>query len=181
MNSKKSIFKKEILSLLVSLVFISTSVFAQNSIKLTDPEIASVAVTANQIDVNYAELALKKNVSKQVADFANSMIQDHNSVIKMAAELAEKLQVTPKDNQLTQELLKGEKTVTSNLASLRGKAFEKAYVDNEVTYHEAVISTINNVLIPQTENKELKQLFLDVMPVLEAHLEHAQHLQSTLK
>ena len=76
-------------------------VFGQETIELSDPEIASVAVTANQIDVNYAKIALEKNVSPEVKQFANSMIKDHSSVIDMAVDLATKLGVTPKDNALT--------------------------------------------------------------------------------
>ena len=156
-------------------------VFGQETIELSDPEIASVAVTANQIDVNYAKIALEKNVSPEVKQFANSMIKDHSSVIDMAVDLATKLGVTPKDNALTRQLLAGEQEPKVNLKSLKGKDFEKAYVDNEVAYHEAVIGAVKDVLNPQTENKELKALLVKVMPVLEMHLEHAKQLQAKYK
>lgn len=156
-------------------------IFGQETITLTDPEIASVAVTANQIDVNYAKIALEKNVSSDVKQFANTMIEDHSSVIDMAVDLATKLGVTPKNNALTQQLLAGEKETEANLKALDGKSFEKAYVDNEVAYHAAVIAAVKDVLIPQTENKELKALLVKVLPVLETHLEHAKHLQATYK
>lgn len=43
------------------LVILSSTSKAQNNPKLSDAEVASVAVTANQIDINYAEIA-KKNL-----------------------------------------------------------------------------------------------------------------------
>jgi len=69
--------------------------------KLTDPEIASVAVTANQIDINYANLAKEKSKNADIIKFANMMASDHQSVIDQAVKLVTKLKVTPKDNPVS--------------------------------------------------------------------------------
>lgn len=148
--------------------------------QLTDPEIASVAVTANQIDVDYGKIALKKAKNAENLKFAQTMIDDHTSIIDQAVALAKKLGVTPKDNAVTQSLLDGAKKMKKTLNSKKGKAFDKAYIGNEVSYHEAVISTIKDVLIPQTQNAELKDLLQSVMPLLEHHLEMAKTAQSNL-
>ncbi|MBN9350275.1 MAG: DUF4142 domain-containing protein [Chitinophagaceae bacterium] len=147
---------------------------------LTDGEIASIAVSANQIDVNYAKVALKKSHNKAVRAFANSMIKDHEGVIKQAVALATKEKITPKTNATTKSLLAGEAKEMKVLNSKSGKAFDKAYIDNEVGYHEAVISTVQNTLIPQTKNEQLKNLFVAISPVLNEHLEHAKHIQAEL-
>jgi putative membrane protein len=149
--------------------------------KLTDPEIASIAVTANQIDVNYGKIALKKSKNAEAKKFAETMIKDHESIIKQAVDLATKLGVTPKDNKVSQSLMKGERETNAKLNKLNGKAFDKAYIDNEVTYHEAVINTVKNVLIPQTQNEELKALLTKVSPLLEHHFEMAKMAQSKIK
>ena len=149
---------------------------AKNSQKLTDPEIASVAVTANQIDVNYGKIAVKKSSNADIKKFAETMIRDHNGVIKQAVALATKLHVTPLTNATTKSLLAGEKTTTKMLNSKKGKAFDKAYADNEVAYHEAVIGAIKTTLIPDCSNAELKELLTSVMPVLEHHLHMAKEM-----
>lgn len=87
----------------------SLNTTAKETVKLTDPEIASVAVTANQIDVKYGEIALKKSKNAEVRKFAETMVNDHNSIIKQATDLAKKLGVTPKDNPVSQSLVKGER------------------------------------------------------------------------
>lgn len=161
--------------------FMAFSAIGQSSDKLTDPEIASIAVTANQIDVDYGKIALQKASNDEVKRFAQTMINDHTAVIEQAVALAKKLNVTPKDNAITQSLLKDSKAIMKDLNSKKGKEFDKAYIDNEVTYHEAVISTIKTVLIPQTSNSELKELFQSVMPALEHHLEMAVRAQANLK
>lgn len=155
---------------------------AQNNVmpKLNDAEIASVAVTANQIDVEYGKVALKKATNAEAKKFAQTMIDDHTSIIEQAVALAKKLGVTPQDNAVTQSLLDGKKKMLKTLKSKKGEAFNKAYIDNEVSYHEAVISTVKNVLIPQTQNNELKDLLKGAVPLLEHHLEMAKMAQSDL-
>ncbi len=158
-----------------------TSLYAQKAPQLTDPEIASIAVTANQIDVDYAILAEKKSKNAEILRFAKTMKDDHNAVIKLATDLAHKLGVTPKMNATTQSLLDGAKKETALLHSKSHNAFNKAYIDNEVAYHKAVVGTVETVLIPQSKNAELKALLVKVLPTLKTHLEHAEMVQKNLK
>jgi len=67
------------------------------------------------------------------------------------------------------------------LQSKSGKDFNKAYIDNEVAYHKAVIDAVQNVLIPQAQNAELNQLLQDIMPALKTHLEHAEMIQKNFQ
>ena len=156
---------------------VSSFTFAQKQPKLSDPEIASVAVTANKIDIKYAEIALKRTKNKEVKEFANLMIQDHKAIIEQAVKLVTKLKVTPKDNPVTKSLLEGSDKTAAKLKAVSAKQFDKTYIDNEVSYHKAVIQTVKNVLIPQTKNAELKSLLETVVPALETHLSHAEMLQ----
>ena len=57
---------------------------AQKNARLSDAEIASVAVTANQIDIEYAQIAQKKSKNTDVLRFAETMAKDHQSVIDQA-------------------------------------------------------------------------------------------------
>lgn len=155
---------------------ISGSSFGQTP-KLTDPEIASVAVTANQIDINYAKIAKEKSKNADVLKFAATMASDHQSVIDQAVALVKKLGVTPKDNEVSKKLNADAETTKKMLRTKSGNAFNKAYIHNEVAYHKAVIETVQNLLIPQAQNAELKALLEKVLPILKAHLEHAEMVQ----
>ncbi|MBW7892432.1 MAG: DUF4142 domain-containing protein [Chitinophagaceae bacterium] len=160
----------------VALIFCSPIMEVQAQDKLTDPEIASVAVTANQIDVNYGKIAIKKSKNADIRKFAETMINDHESIIKQAAALATKLNVTPQSNAVTKSLLDGEVTATKILNAKKGKAFDKAYADNEAAYHEAVVGAVKTKLIPETQNAELKSLLESVVPLLDHHLQMAKDL-----
>jgi putative membrane protein len=147
---------------------------------LSDPEVAHVAVTANGIDVDLAKLAQSRTDNKDVKQFATTMITDHSAVNAQASALAVKLGVTPKDNAVSQSLLKGAAEARATIEPLKEKAFDKAYIDREVGYHEAVLDALQNLLIPTTENAELRKLLVDVRPAFAAHLEHARNLQTML-
>lgn len=146
----------------------------------TDPEIAHIVVTANTIDVEAGKLAESKTKNKEVKAFAKQMVTDHSAVNKQAAALAGKLHVTPQDNETSKTLMSGAKENIDHLKTLKGKDFDKAYVDHEVAYHQAVIDAIDKTLVPSAKNEELKALIEKVRPTIVAHLEHAKHLQSTL-
>ena len=144
---------------------------------LTDPEIASIAVTANQIDIDYAKIAKAKSKTKSVLDFAATMAKDHQSVLDQAVALAKKLNVTPQDNPTTQSLLSGAADTKKMLNSKSGTDFDKAYIDNEVAYHKAAIDIVENKLIPSSSNAELKALLEKALPIFKEHLSHAEMIQ----
>ena len=159
---------------------LSMPAFAQKDTKLSDAEIASVAVTANQIDIEYAQIAQKKSKNADVLKFAETMATDHQSVINQAVALATKLGVTPKDNATTQSFLAGAIKTKAMLNSKKGNAFDKAYINNEVAYHKAAINEVENVLIPNATNSELKSLLQSALPLFKTHLAHAEMLQKEL-
>jgi putative membrane protein len=165
----------------VCTVLLVTNGFAQGNPKLTDPEIASVAVTANKVDIGYAEIGKKKSKDAEVVKFAETMYNDHTAVIGQAVALVTKLGVTPKDNAVSKKLMADAGKTKKMLNSKSGKDFNKAYIDNEVAYHKAVISLVEGMLIPQAQNGELKDLLQKVVPTLKAHLAHAEMVQANYK
>jgi putative membrane protein len=146
----------------------------------TDPQIASIVVTANQVYIDAGTLAKAESKNKNVVDFAQLMITDHGGVNKAAAELVQKLHVTPETNPTSVSLQKGGDENLAALKKLHGSAFDRAYVGHEVAYHQSVLDAIDTTLIPNAQNAELKALLIKVRPAFVAHLEHAKRLQSSL-
>jgi len=147
---------------------------------VTDAQIASIVVTANQVDIDAGKLAKSMASHADVKKFADQMITDHTGVNKSAVDLVTKLKVTPEDNPTSKSLKAGGDKNVANLKTLKGAAFDKAYIDQEVAYHQAVIDAVDKTLIPGATNAELKALLVKVRPAFVAHLEHAKHVQSAL-
>lgn len=146
----------------------------------TDPQIAAIVVTANQVDIDAGKLAHAKTHSPDVKEFAQRMITDHTGVNKSATELVQKLHVTPEPNATSESLQKGGDANLATLKKLSGSAFDKTYIDHEVAYHESVLAAVDKTLIPSAQNAELKALLVKVRPAFVAHLEHAKKLQAQL-
>jgi len=146
---------------------------------VNDAQIASIVVTANQVDIDAGQLAAIRSTNKDVKAFAQLMVTDHTGVNKAATDLATTLKVTPQDNPTSQSLkADGDKSL-AHLKTLNGAAFDKAYIDREVAYHEQVIDALDKTLIPGATNAELKALLVKVRPAFVAHLEHAKRLQAS--
>jgi putative membrane protein len=165
---------------LAVLCLVTGASFAQGA-KPTDPQIAHIAYTAGQIDIEAAKQALKKSKNKEVRAFAQDMVRDHSAVNKQALALVKKLKVTPQDNDTSKALVKQADAKRAELAKLSGKAFDKAYVDNEVAYHKTVNGALENTLIPSASNAELKSLLQTGLKVFQGHEQHAEMVDSKLK
>ena len=147
----------------------------------TDAQIAAIVVTANQVDIDAGKLAESKGSNAEVKAFGKQMVTDHTGVNKQASDLVTKLGVKPEDNPTAQSLKSGGADNVKKLSGLSGAAFDNAYVEHEVAYHQQVLDAVDHTLIPNAKNAELKALLVKVRPAFVAHLEHAKHLQALLK
>ena len=145
-----------------------------------DAQIAQIVLTADTVDVDYGKLAVKTTKNAEVKAFAETMIRDHTAVNDKAAALAKKLSLTPEASATSKSLKSDGDKMLAKLEGMSGTEFDKAYVDNEVAYHESVIGALNTVLLPNAKNADLKALLETGKPIFESHLEHAKQLQKSL-
>jgi len=160
-------------------VMLSTAVSAQGGAP-NDAQIAGIVVAANQVDIDAGKLAEQRASNADVKAFGQRMVTDHTAVNKSAVDLASKLKLKPEDSDTAQSLKKGGADNVANLKNIKGAAFDKAYVDHEVAYHQAVIDALDKTLVPNAKNAELKALLEKSRPAFVARLDHAKELQSKL-
>lgn len=147
---------------------------------LTDANIVAILDHANMADSTFGSVAATKGTNAEVKTFGRDMMRDHHALRKMGQDLAKKLNVTPQappnDNSEAQD-----KAWADSLQSMpKGTAWDKAYIDHEVAYHQAVIATAKTAE-GAAQNAELKDLITKAAPNLEAHLKKAQDIQSKLQ
>jgi putative membrane protein len=146
----------------------------------TDPQIAAIVVTANQVDIDAGALAAERASHPDVKKFGQLMVTDHSNVNKAAAELVARLKMTPEASPTSRSLQAGGDKNLAQLKALSGPAFDRAYVDHEIAYHQQVLDAVDTVLIPNAANAELKALLVKVRPAFAAHLEHAKQVRKAL-
>jgi putative membrane protein len=147
----------------------------------TDPQIAHIAYTAGSIDIAAGKQALAKTHNKAVRSFAQQMVRDHTAVNQKALALVKKLHVTPQNNGTSQSLTNAAAAERAKLARLRGAAFDREYVNNEVAYHKTVNGALESTLIPSAKNGELKSLLETGLTLFREHQAHAEQVAKALK
>ena len=166
---------------LIALSFAPNMAIAQGAAKPSDPQIAHIAFTAGQIDIEAAQQAAKKSKNKEVRAFAADMVRDHKAVNAKALALLKKLKVKPEDNDTSKSLVKQAADTKAKLAGLSGPAFDKAYADNEAAYHKTVNGALETTLIPSAQNAELKALLQTGLKIFQGHQQHAETMAAGLK
>ncbi|HKT80655.1 MAG TPA: DUF4142 domain-containing protein [Vicinamibacterales bacterium] len=159
---------------------ITSSAILVQAQSINDAQIAAIVVTANQVDIDAGNLAASMGSNAEIKKFGQQMVRDHTGVNKSAVELVTRLKVTPEDNPTAASIKDGGAKNVANLKTLKGKAFDKAYIDHEVAYHQQVLDAVDKVLIPGASNSDLKALLVKVRPAFVAHLEHAKMVQSAM-
>ena len=149
--------------------------------RVSDANIAAIVVAANNADIAYANLALSKAQSPGVRAFAQTMINDHSGVNRNATDLVTRLGLTPVENSVSLDLRDNSETIRDRLRDNEGMDFDKAYLDNEMEYHNKLLQTMDDMLIPSAQNPELKTLLRNTRLAVTAHLEHAKAVRSSLK
>ncbi|RZI39982.1 DUF4142 domain-containing protein [Herbaspirillum sp. HC18] len=157
---------------------VSAATFAQAP---NDAQIAAIVVAANTVDINAGKLAMSKATNKDVKAFAKHMVTDHTGSNKQATALVTKLKVKPEESDTSKKLKSDGAATVNKLKGLKGAEFDKAYIDNEVTYHETVLDAIDKTLIPNAKNEQLKGLLEKTRPVIDDHLQMAKKVQGSLK
>ena len=147
---------------------------------INDAQIAHIAYTAGQIDVAAGQQALARSHDKRVRAFAQEMVRDHKAVNVQALALVKKLGVTPQANPTSTSLSNAAAAKLKQLARLRGRAFDRAYMQNEVAYHRTVNGALKTTLIPNAQNGELKSLLQTGLTLFTEHQTHAEHVAAEL-
>ncbi len=146
---------------------------------LTDPNIVYILDQASVADSARGKLAETKGTSTDVKQFGRLMVGEHHALRAQGQALAKKLNVTPQAPPGDQSEAQAKTEMDSLTAMPKGKAWDKAYIDYEVNFHQQVIQAATQAL-DAAQNQELKDLIKKAAPVLQHHLDRAKAIQQKL-
>jgi len=149
------------------------------SATLTDPNIVAILDQANAADSARGRLAETKGTSADVKSFGRLMVGEHHALRQQGQQLAKKLNVTPQAPPNDQSEAQSKAEMDSLNAMAKGKAWDKAYMDFEVAYHKAVLTTATKAL-GDAQNPDLKALITQAAPVIKHHLAEAERIEKSM-
>ena len=123
---------------------------------------------------------MRKAKDPQVKQFAQMMIDHHGTEQKKEQQLCTSLSLQPETTQTSTQLQTDSQNAISSLSSQTGADFDKAYMDLQVKEHKEVLESIDNKLLPNAKNAQLKQALTDFRPKVQEHLQKAQEIQQKL-
>jgi putative membrane protein len=179
--STRNLVRYSSLSVAAALVFQTGAARAQSAKPaLDDPTIVAIFDAANTYDIETGSLAVSKARSKDAHEFGEMLVRDHRNVRQQGRDLAASLKVTPTP-PANFALATAHADAMTRLRSLKGAAFDRAFLQHEIDFHNAVIDAVTKSLLPAIQNAQLKDLVTKVAPAFVAHRDRAQNLLDHLK
>ena len=140
----------------------------------TEPTVVAIFDVANTWDMETGALAAKKGTTKDIRDFGQMLVNDHRTVRQQGRDLAKELHVTPTPPKTELDLAKDHAAAMKRLESLKGPAFDRAFLEHEVAYHRAVLDVTTSALLPSIHTKQLLDFVNKVAPAFNGHMVAAQ-------
>ncbi|HMC56765.1 MAG TPA: DUF4142 domain-containing protein, partial [Gemmatimonadaceae bacterium] len=147
---------------------------------VNDATISAMVLASNYTDISYAQLVPARALRQDVREFARRMLTDHNTVNQLVNDLLATLDLAPVDNIASLDLRDESSENRDTLRELSGAAFDSAYVENEVRYHQKFLASLDDIMIPRARGAELRALLSNVRPAVSAHLAHAEQLRANV-
>jgi putative membrane protein len=147
---------------------------------LSDEQIAAITDAANDAEIEQAKLAQKSARNPRVKKFAAMMIKDHTQAKQKQKKLFNELSMAPSESPMSAQLKSDSQQKLEDLKAVKGADFDRAYMDAQVDAHQKVLDALDNQLIPETDNQELKALLNEIRPKVAAHLAEARDIQQAL-
>lgn len=146
---------------------------------MTDANIFAVLDGANMADSSDGNVAASKGTAADVKTFARDMMRDHHALRASGQALAKKVNITPEAPAGDNSAAAASAWHDSLVAMPKGAAFDKAYIDHEVTAHEQVLQKAQTAE-GAAQNAELKAMIPKAAATVQAHLDHAKKIQTKL-
>ncbi len=148
---------------------------------VSDSDIGSIMLTANQGEIDQGNAALARASSADVRSFAQMMVDDHTNALNDTNNLLSRRGITPSaTNDLSATLKSGSQQTISALNTYSGTAFDRQYIDSQVNLHQWLLSELDGSLIPSAHDRRLHDLLQAQRTTVAMHLDRARQLQQTL-
>lgn len=145
-----------------------------------DAEIAHIVTTANELEIQASKLGQQKARKPEVKEFARHMVHAHTQNNKQAKSLAKEEKIKPAKNPTSEALKTDAEAKLAMLKDASGAEFDRAFMDAQVAMHQRVLAMLDEKLIPNAKNADLKEKLNTTRSEVAEHLEQAREIQRTL-
>lgn len=144
---------------------------------ITDDEIVAASDALNAAQVEQGTLARSKAKEPRLREFADKLKADHERARRDGKSLAARLAIKPKESQLSSELGADAAGATKTLKNAKKNDFDRLFVESQIAAHQKTLKLLDQKLIPNARNQDVKELLEGLRATVQAHLETVRSLQ----
>lgn len=149
---------------------------------LSDGRIVALVTDVNNIEIHQAQLALRRSRNPRVRAYSQRIIRadiaQNNTLLRVAS--AQGIQPMEARMAMRVRMQNAEQRQMRQLAALSGPAFDRAYLDAQIDGHRRIINAMDQRLLPNTSNPQLRVALQRERPRQVAQLQQAQQIRTTL-
>jgi len=147
---------------------------------LSDAQIAQAFATANAAEGEQGTLAFAHTTNTEVSAFARMLITDHTTAQQSLATVLKTQKLTTANSSASDQLRKSASSVVEKLIKYNGTKFDQQFAAAEVTVHEKVLKLLDQQLIPNAQNAQLRAALTAARATVARHRQMAKQLVSSL-
>jgi putative membrane protein len=132
------------------------------------------AIRGNVSEVKLGQLATERGQSQQVREYGEMLRKDHTKSLERASSLANEIGI-PASSELSAQQQKQ----FESLQKLSGEEFDTTFLSQMVRDHQSDIAKFS-AQAQSGSDPEVMAFAKETLPTLQAHLQHAQSIQSQL-
>jgi putative membrane protein len=133
------------------------------------------AIRGNVSEVKLGQLAAERGESQQVREYGDMLRKDHTKALEKASSIANEIGV-PASSELTAQ----QQNQFQSLQKLSGDEFDTTFLSQMVREHQSDIAKFS-AQAQSGSDPQVMAFAKETLPTLQAHLQHAQSIQSDLK
>jgi putative membrane protein len=145
-----------------------------------EPAVMDVLRTANTIAIRSARLARTRSTNDAVRAYAVQVLEDQMAASAKLSQLAQRMHMRPRTDPASQQLTSQADQARAAFETKRGDGFDRAYIENEIHFHQRLLDLLDRTLAPAAADSEMKVYLAAERSRLAAQLDHAQHVQAAL-
>jgi putative membrane protein len=147
----------------------------RSDLSSSDAEFLKKASQGGMLETKLGRLAAERATNESVKKFARMMVDDHSKVVEEIKLLAEKKNVTIKD-----DLDEDHKPKYDELSQVADRDFDREYIEKMIDTHENSLERYKEMM-KDASDADVRRFADKTRSVIERHLGEAKRIKETLK
>jgi putative membrane protein len=144
---------------------------AAPTVNPVDQQFAMQAGASDQFEIQSSQIALQKSHSARVRQFAQRMIDAHTQTTQQLTQIG-----SSKGMAMQPVLQPEQQKMLADLQAMDGgRAFDRAYLNDQVVAHSAAATLFQNE-IANGQDPQIKAFAQQTLPIIQDHLRDARRL-----